>query len=56
MLYNDFTEKLLELQDVCIKNIENINGSNIIYAELIRKAHKCPYCGTTTDKIHDYRN
>ncbi len=56
MLYNHFTEKLLELQDVCIKNIENIKGNNVIYAELKRKPHRCPCCGTTTDKIHDYRN
>ena len=33
MLYNHFTEKLLELQDVCIKNIENIKGNNVIYAD-----------------------
>ena len=55
MLYTHFTEKLLGLQGVIIKNIED-TGKNIkISAELARKTHCCPQCNAETNIIHDYR-
>lgn len=56
MLYNDFNGKLVGLQGVIITKVENSEEKIIIYAEMKRKPHKCPCCGTETDKIHDYRN
>ena len=55
MLYTDFTEKLLGLQDVIITNVEESEKEIIIYAELKRKKHNCICCGTATDTVHDYR-
>ena len=55
MLYKDFTEKLLGLQDVIVTNIEENEKEIHIYAEMKRKAHNCICCGTATDTIHDYR-
>lgn len=55
MLYTHFTEEILGLQGVMINKVENFENNIIIHAELERKEHKCPCCGQTTDKIHDYR-
>ena len=55
MLYRHFAEELLGLQGVKVKNIEKEENSITIYAELERKIHKCPCCGTATDTVHDYR-
>ena len=55
MLYTDFTEKLLGLQDLTITNVEENEKEIHIYAELKRKAHNCICCGTATDTVHDYR-
>lgn len=55
MLNDYFIEKLIGLQDVEIKEIEN-DGKNLsITLRIHRKPHKCPCCGKITDKIHDYR-
>ena len=55
MLYNNFTEELLGLQDVKVTNIEKNDEEITIYIELNRKEHHCICCGTATDTIHDYR-
>ncbi len=55
MLYTNFTEKLLGLQDVNVTNVEESEKEILIYAELKRKKHNCICCGTATDTIHDYR-
>ena len=55
MLMTDYTSKLLNLEDVIITNVENIADQLHIYLELPRRAHTCPACGATTDRIHDYR-
>ena len=55
MLYTDFTEKLLGLQDLIVTNIEENEKEIHIYAEMKRKAHNCICCGTATDTVHDYR-
>lgn len=51
----DYTAKLLNLEDVIITNVENISEELHIYLELPRKEHTCPVCGSATDRIHDYR-
>ena len=55
MLYTDFNEKLLGLQGLIIKNIEETEKEIHIYAEMKRKTQNCICCGTATDTVHDYR-
>ena len=55
MLNQDYTSKLLNLEDVIITNVENTAEQLHIYLELPRTAHICPACGALTDSIHDYR-
>ena len=55
MLNKDYTAKLLNLEDVIITNVENISGEVHVYLELPRAKHRCPACGTLTDRVHDYR-
>ena len=55
MLYKDFSEKLLGLQDAEIKNIETDKEKTSITIRMRKKAHKCPCCGKETNHIHDYR-
>ena len=53
MLMNDYTAKLLNLENVIITNVENISDQLHIHIELPRKTTICPCCGTTTDRIHN---
>lgn len=55
MLNQDYTSKLLNLEDVIITNAENISNQLHISIELPRRKHTCPCCGTVTDRVHDYR-
>lgn len=55
MFYNNFTEKLLGLQGVIVKNIDFDEKNINIFCSIKRKPHKCPCCGAETDKVHDYR-
>src|SRR5574344_829781 len=55
MLYTDFIEKLIGLQDLEVKKIEDDDNNLKIHCQLKRKPHRCPNCGCLTDKIHDYR-
>ena len=55
MLNQDYTSKLLNLEDVIITNVENISDQLHIYIELPRRKHICPCCGAETDRVHDYR-
>ncbi len=56
MHYNDYTEKLLNLQEVTVKKIENIDKHKYIYIQMHRKEHCCPNCYCMTNTIHDYRS
>lgn len=55
MLYKHFTEKLIGLQGVIIKEVENTSDKITIYAEMERKKHNCICCGKATDSVHDYK-
>lgn len=55
MLTQDYTAKLLNLEDVIITKVENFSNQLHIYIELPRRKHVCPCCGAVTDRIHDYR-
>lgn len=56
MFYTDnYTEKLLGIKGVILKNIEENNDSITITFKLSVKEYICPCCGSRTKKIHDYR-
>ena len=55
MLYKDFTEKILGMQDVEIENLEDKEAKIEIHCGIKRRKNKCPSCGKETDKVHDYR-
>ena len=55
MLAQDYTAKLLNLEDVIITKVENISNQLHIHIELPRREHVCPCCGAVTDRVHDYR-
>ena len=54
VLFKDYTEKCLKLEDVILEKVENINGEQHIYLSLPIKEHTCPRCGATTKRIKDY--
>lgn len=43
------------LEEVYVKKVECVDGCYHLHIECERKKHKCPSCGTYTQKIHDYR-
>lgn len=55
MLNSYYTEKLLELKDAILLNVENTANSKIIEFKMMQRIHKCPICGNETSKVHDYR-
>lgn len=55
MLNQDYTAKLLNLEDVTITKVENIADQLHIHLQLPRNTHTCPCCGAATDRVHDYR-
>ena len=55
MLYRDCIEKLLQLKDVIVTNIECSGEEMHIHLRMEQRLHRCPQCGTLTSKIHDYR-
>lgn len=55
MLNNDYKTALLDLEEAIVKKVEKCENEVYIHIELPRKPHKCPCCGETTEKIHDYR-
>jgi len=55
MLYSDCIEKLLQLEDIIVTNIEPVQNEMHIYLRMEQKLHHCPSCGCLTSKVHDYR-
>jgi len=55
MLYNHFTEKLIGLQGIIVKNVYQNEKNTSILIEMKKKPHKCPCCGCPKTTIHDYR-
>ena len=52
---SDFTSKLLELEDVIISDLQTTSTEVHVFFSLKRKPHSCPYCGSITESVHDYR-
>ena len=55
MLASNYTQELLNLQDVLVEKVENLEKTQRIHIKLVRKAVNCPCCNAETSKIHDYR-
>ena len=55
MLDSNYTQELLNLQDVLVEKVENLEKTQRIHIKLVRKAVNCPCCKAETSKIHDYR-
>lgn len=55
MLYQDYTTKLLDMEHMNVKGIENLSDRLILHVEMKRRPANCPCCGMLTDTIHDYR-
>ena len=55
MLYCDCIEKLLQLEDIIVTNIEPVHNEMHIHFRMEQKLHQCPVCGCLTGKVHDYR-
>ena len=55
MLNNNFTTKLVGLQEIIIKNMETTEEKIEITIEMPVKTHICPQCKNVTNRIHDYR-
>lgn len=56
MLEQDYIVKILDLEDVIIRKVENNLEGLHFYLELPVAAQTCPNCGRETTYIHDYRN
>ena len=52
MLYRDYIEKLLELKDVIVTNIECQGRENAYMAQNGTTDTLLPCCGTITGKVH----
>ena len=55
MLVLNYTQEMLNLQDVEAEKVENFEKTQRIHIKLRRKAVNCPCCKAQTTKIHDYR-
>ena len=55
MLVSNYTQEILNLQDVMVEKVENLNKKQKIYIRLVQKEVNCPCCKAKTSKIHDYR-
>lgn len=51
----NFIAKLFELEDIFLEDMKFSNTEVHLFFSLQRKPHFCPFCGTLTDKVHDYR-
>ena len=55
MLYKDYTTKILDMEHMKVKGFEESGDKIILHVEMERREAKCPCCGASTDKVHDYR-
>ena len=55
MLTLNYTQEILNLQDVWVEKVENFEKIQRIHIKLGRKVVNCPCCKAETSKIHDYR-
>ena len=54
-VHSNFINKLLNLKEVKVTKISQEDSFIKIYLKTNPREHICPACGSTTSKIHDYR-
>jgi transposase len=54
-MHNYCINKLLNIEEVIVKKVVHADTFVNIYLETKPKEHICPACGTSTKRIHDYR-
>ena len=52
---DNYTQKLLGLEDVIITKVQRNLNETLIFIELPKKPHICPYCASITTRINNYR-
>lgn len=52
---NNYTEKILGLEDVILENVTETDTEKQIHISMKRHIHYCPCCNMPTSTIHDYR-
>ena len=55
MLVSNYTQEILNLQDVEVEIVESLNKKQRIHIKLRQKVVNCPCCNGETSKVHDYR-
>ena len=55
MLYANYTEELLGIPDIIVKNIKKDDKNIHIYADMKLKMQVCPNCRMETKRVHSYR-
>ena len=55
MLFSDFTQEMLGMQDVKVKKVVQKETEVEICFEMRKKEQVCPCCGAKTNAVHDYR-
>jgi len=54
-MHSHYTNKLLNIEDVIIKNIKHADTFVKIYLDTKPHERVCHCCGSITKRIHDYR-
>jgi len=54
-MHNQFIKNLLNLKDVIVDKVLQYENHCEVHISLPVSPHKCPNCGITTQKVHDYR-
>ena len=54
-MHNHCINKLLNIEEVIVKNVIHAESFVKIMLETRPKEHTCPACGGLTKRIHDYR-
>ena len=52
---DNYTQKLLGLEDVIITKVQRNLNETLIFIELPKKPHICHYCASITTRINNYR-
>ena len=55
MSQEDYTAKLLGVEEIEVEKIEEREGRLYVTFTLKRREHRCPHCGAQTGCVHDYR-
>lgn len=50
----NYIEKLYEMEESSVKEVEVFEKDILIHVEFLRKVHSCPACHAETDKVKDY--